>query len=304
MELLKELCKIHSPSGEEHNISEFLLLYILKNSKHWKVQPEIVFDSDFHDNIILKFGNPTVAVYSHIDSTGFTVKYDTQLIPIGSPNANTGDILTGKDKIGNIECALQTDTGKYDYEHNFNRKIIPGTSLCYKINFEEDEDFLSSAYLDNRLGVYMALKLAETLENGIIAFSCYEEHKGGGAEIISKYIYEHFDIKQALILDVTWVTDGVVHGMGPAVSIRDSGIPRRLYIDKILGIAEKSGLKHQIEVEESGGSDGTAIQKTPYPINWCFIGSPVYNVHSASETVAKIDIAHTIALYEELLKNL
>lgn len=304
MQLLKDLSKIHSPSGEENKIAEYILYYIVKNSKKWKVKPEIFFGDEFHDNIVLKFGKPTTAIFAHVDTTGFTVRYDKQLIPIGGPAGKTGDIICGTDKLGKIECVLEVDTADYFFEHNFHRKIIPGTSLTYKPDFKEDEDFILSPYLDNRIGVYAALKLAETLENGVIAFTTYEEHRGGGAEIISKYIYEHCNVQQALILDVTWVTNGVVHGGGPAVSLRDSGIPRRVYIDKIFSIIEDSGIKYQLEVEETGGSDGTAIQRTAYPINWCFIGPPVNNVHSSNETIMKSDIVNTIKLYKLLLKKM
>ena len=31
---------------------------------------------------------------------------------------------------------------------------------------------------------------------------------------------------QALISDITWVTEGVTHGKGCAISLRDSGVPR------------------------------------------------------------------------------
>ncbi len=176
--------------------------------------------------------------------------------------------------------------------------------MCFKYDLKEDEEFISSPYLDNRVGIYSALKVAETLENGIIAFTTYEEHKGGGAEIVSKFIYEHFNIQQALILDVTWTTNGIFHKKGPAVSLRDSGIPRRVYIDKIISIIEKSDLIFQYEVEEFGGSDGTAVQRTAFPINWCFIGSPVNNVHSSKEIISKTDIINTIEIYKLLLKKM
>ena len=36
MKLLKKMCSIHSPSGEEYNLSQFLLNYIDENKKTWK----------------------------------------------------------------------------------------------------------------------------------------------------------------------------------------------------------------------------------------------------------------------------
>ena len=43
MELLKKLCSIHAPSGEEVNISKFLINYIEENKKSWKSKPKIYF---------------------------------------------------------------------------------------------------------------------------------------------------------------------------------------------------------------------------------------------------------------------
>ena len=60
----------------------------------------------------------------------------------------------------------------------------------------------------------------------------------------------------------------------------------------------------QLEVESSGGSDGNEIQKSPYPINWCFIGAPEQNVHSPNEKVHKSDIQAMLELYKYLMENL
>ena len=87
MKLLKELCSIHAPSGEEYNMTEFLLKHIAREKKRWKVQPEIYHGDEFQDCIILKFGAPRTAIFAHMDTVGFTVRYGNQLLPIGSPDA-------------------------------------------------------------------------------------------------------------------------------------------------------------------------------------------------------------------------
>ncbi len=304
MKLLKKLCDIHSPSGEEYIMKEYLIDYIKKNSHNWIQEPEILCKNDCHDNLILKFGNPKTAIFSHIDTTGFTVGYGKEIIPIGSPTVKKGIKLTGKDSKGNIECIVDIDDETEEYLYKFSREIERGTSLVFKPNFTETEEFIISPYLDNRVGVWSALKIAETLENGIIAFTTYEEHKGGGAQIVSKYLYEKCNIKQALILDATWITAGIKHNEGTVISLRDSAIPRRKYINKIIEIAKKHKLKYQFEVESAGGSDGTVIQKSPYPIDWCFIGPPEYNVHSDNEKIHKNDIEDTLNIYKILMKEL
>ena len=79
MKLLKKLCSIHSPSGEENRISEFIIDYVNTNMHNWKVKPKIYSGDGFQDSIILSFGKPKTAIYAHMDSIGFTVKYIMKL---------------------------------------------------------------------------------------------------------------------------------------------------------------------------------------------------------------------------------
>jgi putative aminopeptidase FrvX len=111
-------------------------------------------------------------------------------------------------------------------------------------------------------------------------------------------------VKQALISDITWVTEGVESGRGVAVSLRDSLIPRRSFIMKIIEIAKKSGVPFQVEVESAGGSDGKELQHSDIPWDWCFIGAPEDHVHSPNEIVHKADIEAMTEMYKVLLKEL
>ena len=82
-QLLDTLCGIHAPSGNEVAMKDFLLNYIQVQSRNWKVKPEIVKGEEFQDCVILKFGEPRTAIFAHMDSIGFTVRYQDQLVPIG-----------------------------------------------------------------------------------------------------------------------------------------------------------------------------------------------------------------------------
>ncbi|HMQ00629.1 MAG TPA: aminopeptidase [Cyclobacteriaceae bacterium] len=284
-------------------MTEFLLNYIKQAKKSWKTKPEIFYGDDFQDCIILKFGKPRTVIFAHIDSIGFTVRYQNQLIPIGSPDAQSGQIVVGKDAFGPIECKLQLDKEHHVY-YEFARQIQTGTELVYKADFRESKSYVQSAYLDNRLGVYNALRVAEKLKDGVIVFSCWEEHGGGSVPFLVKFIYEQWQVKQSLISDITWVSDGVHPGKGVVISMRDRNIPRRTYVEKIIAIAQKHQIDFQLEVEGSGSSDGRELQLSPYPFDWCFVGAPEQNVHSPDEQVHKHDIKCMIALYEKLMKDL
>jgi len=303
MKLLEQLCRIHAPSGDEGNLTRFLLEYIDQHKGIWKTEPTILTGREFQDCILLVFGKPRTVIFAHIDSIGFMVRYGQQLIRIGGPQAETGYRLVGADSQGAIECTLLvSEDGELSYE--FERKIERGTELVFQCNFRETEEYVQSCYLDNRLGVWNALQVAETLEDGIIAFSCWEEHGGGSVAYLADYIYKTYGVNQALISDITWVTEGVHPGQGPAISLRDSLIPRRSFVMRLVELAKKAQIPFQLEVESGGGSDAKELQHGPIPWDWCFIGAPEDEVHSPDEIVHKKDIENMVALYRFLMKEI
>ena len=303
MRLLEDLCKIHAPSGEEIVMKKFILNYIKNNQDKWKVKPKLHYGDAFQDNLIMIFGEkPRTAVFAHMDSIGFTVKYNNEIVKIGGPVTTEGITLVGKDSRGKIEGKIIKKQDKIFID--FKREITRGTSLVFKSNFREDNEYIQSCYIDNRLGVWNCLELAKTLENGIIVFSSWEEHGGGSVGYLGKFIYDNYFVKQALISDITWITEGIKHGYGCAISMRDSGIPRKSFVKKIISIAKNSKIPFQIEVEDAGGSDGNGLQKSDYPWDWCFVGAPEDNVHSPNEKVHKKDITSMANLYKFLLKEL
>ncbi|MBD2766406.1 M20/M25/M40 family metallo-hydrolase [Hymenobacter sp. BT664] len=304
MQLLNSLCHIPAPAGNEVALTRFILNYVRQMSPGWQHQPTVIADERFQDCVLLVFGQPRTAVFAHLDSIGFTVRYGRQLVPIGGPRAEAGYRLVGHDSQGEIECTLTIDDETGELGYAFHRDIDRGTELTFYCDFRETATTVQSCYLDNRLGVWNALRLCETLEHGIIAFSCWEEHGGGSVAYLARFIYETYGVRQALISDITWVTEGVRPGLGCAISLRDSLIPRRSYVDRIRAIAAESGIPHQLEVEGSGGSDAKELQLAAAPWDWCFVGAPEDHVHSPDELVDKRDIESMRQLYQVLLQKL
>lgn len=306
MELLKQLVEQRAASSDERAMTEFILNYVDENSGTWTTQPEVIHGKGFQDCVILVFGQPRTAIYAHVDSIGFSVGYDKELIKIGGPRTIDGMELVGSDSQGEIETELMViETEDYKtLQYVSDRTFDRGTILTFKPNFRETDEYIQSPYMDNRLGVWNALKVAETLEHGAIVFSTYEEHGGNSVGFCARYLYETYGIYRNLISDITWVTHGVKHGGGVAISMRDNGLPRRSFLNEIIQHAKDSGIAFQLEVESAGGSDGGVLQKSDLPMDWCFIGAPEDNVHTPDEKVFKFDIMCMVELYKYLMVNL
>ncbi len=307
MELLERLIAVRGAASDESRIRDFIIGYVNENKHNWKVQPQLFYGNEFQDTLLLVFGEPRTAIFAHIDTIGFSVGYNKELIKIGGPKLIDGTILVGKDSQGEIETELmliENEDGDTVAKYVFDREIERGTILTFKPDFRLNETYVQSPYLDNRLGVWSALQVAQSLENGAIAFSTYEEHGGNTVGILAQYIQKHFQVRQALISDITWVTEGVKHGGGVAISMRDSLLPRKSYLDRIIAIAREANIPIQLEVESAGGSDGGMLQKSDLSFDWCFIGAPEDNVHSPNEKVFLHDIKAMVALYKVLMEKL
>lgn len=305
--LLEELIAVQGVASDESRIAQFILEYVSRESSNWKQQPEVFAGEGFQDTIVLVFGKPRTAVYAHIDTIGFSVGYNNDLIRVGGPRLIDGTQLTGVDSQGvcNAEVLIiEDESGNNQASFVSNRPIERGTLLSFRPDFRETAEYIQSPYMDNRLGVWTALRLCETLENGAIVFSTYEEHGGNTVGNCARFLLERYQVRQALICDITWVTSGVVHGGGVAISMRDSMLPRRTYLNRIIELAKDSGVPFQLEVESAGGSDGGVLQKSDLTIDWCFIGAAEDNVHTPDEKVFKSDIVSMLELYRYLMIHL
>lgn len=310
-DLLKTLCAIPGTSGDEGKISEFITKYFAEQGKHFKTVPQVYSGPGFQDMVIAVFGKPRTAIFAHTDTVGYTVAHNHELFMVGGPKAKEGTTLIGQDAKGPIECTIQYETKKKNGKivsqkafYKYKRVIAPGTLLTYETEFKETKQFVKNAYLDNRLGVWNALMQAHTMTDGALVFSTYEEHGGGAAEFAGRFLQKGFGVQQALISDVTLLSDSIKHHKGVAISMRDRGIPRRSYLNRIIQLAEDHKINYQLEVEKAGGSDGNALQSSSYVWDWCFVGPPEANYHEPGEKVSKKDIEAMLAFYKVLIEKL
>lgn len=299
--LLKELCALPGLSGNEVAVRDYIINYVQQHQRAWAVQPQLFYGPGFQDCLIMVFGQPRTAFFAHMDTVGFHVRYDNYLVPVGGPDYEGGTELWGQHQGQTFSTRIvDEELPCLDMQ----QVLPPGTELYYKQHWQADGESISSCYLDDRLGIYVLLKTAETMTSGALVFSCWEEHGGGSVPYLARFLQEKYGIAQAIICDITWATQGVHLGKGVALSMRDRNIPRRSYLNRIIELAQASGVTFQMEVEGEGSSDGRELQVAAWPWDWLFIGVPSEGPHTPHERVNVADVEGMLALYRYLAEHL
>jgi putative aminopeptidase FrvX len=295
MNLLLELQQIPGPSGDEGRIADFLEARC--------AQTEGAQVRRLGDLVVATRGTPRVAVFAHTDTVGFTQGYNRTLIPIGGPHVEGGERLREVDSADEARLKLKT-RGEARSWRLPKKTGRPGARWVYAEPLAVDKDVVRGPYLDNRAGVWNALQTLEWCPDVAILFTPGEEHTGRGALIGARWAYEELGVTRALISDITWHTGSIKNGKGPAISFRDRSLPRRRFLEEVLAAAVESGVPFQREVESSGGSDGSYVDRSTFPIDWAFVGAPQKHSHTPREECRVSDLHAMAELYARLVPAL
>ena len=299
MDRLMALLSLPGPSGDEGAVTDWLLHEI-------PVLAPGAACLRLGDNLLAVRGTPRVAVFAHIDTTGWTLGYNGVLLPIGGPEGQLGDPLRctapaadGTVLRGRLEVTGEEDTATLHLgrdeavgpqETPGAADAPPGTRWVYDREPVLRENRLTAAYLDNRAGVWCALRALARSPHIAVAFTTGEEQHGHGARVCARWLYDSFRLTQALIADTTWATEYVRCGEGPVVSLRDIHCPRQSYLHRVVSLAETSGLPYQREIQSSGSSDGSHLLRSSVPIDWAFVGVAAEGAHTSEEQVDVADL--------------
>jgi putative aminopeptidase FrvX len=278
-------------------MTEFLTDYITRQEPSAKL---ITLGSSI---IAVRGEGPTIAVMAHTDTTGFTAGYDNMLIPIGGPVPTDGDKLR---IIGNSDEEFQAEIKHHEQWvlKGSDKLPYPGARLVYAAKPVFDGNVITAPYLDNRAGLWAALGTLHNCPNIAVAFTSGEEVSGLGARSCARYLACNLSISHVLISDITWDTQYVHIGKGPAISLRDTSVPNRQFVDQIATLAGKSGIPYQIEIESDGGSDGAHIEDGSYPMDWVFVGAPEGSPHSSHERLSLNDLSNMAEILTYLVTNM
>ncbi len=277
LSLLWELLAIDSPSGDEGTMADWLVDFLerAKQGITWE---------RWGDSVIAVKGTPKIALFAHQDTTGFTLGYDKALIPIGGPAAQPSDPLR---PIGQVYAGNKFGAGG---KLTRSTTALPGSRWVYATVPVQEGDEIVAPYIDNRGGLWAAMQALLRCEHIAVAFTTGEEHSGKGAIVCARRLFEQWKITQALISDITWDTKHVHCGQGVAISLRDRSVPRQRFLEKVLALAERSQIPFQREIESSGGSDGSMIDRGGVPIDWVFVGAPEVGPHRSAERINVNDL--------------
>ena len=295
MDLLAQLQAIPGPSGDEGAIAEFVAVYC-----RGIPGTEVRVISDL---VLATRGEPRVAVFAHTDTIGFTQAYERRLVRLGGPRVSGGERVREVDGPGRARIKLRTKGEKPEWLLS-EKAGRPGSRWVFADPLKFKKDRVTGPYLDNRAGVWNALRTLERCDNVAVFFTPGEEHSGRGAMLGARLAHEELEISQALISDITCDTEWIKNGNGPAVSLRDRLAPRRQFLDRVLQCAEASGIPFQYEVETDGGSDGHALERSGYPVDWVFVGAPQKDSHTPHEECRVSDLHAMADLYAYLVPAL
>lgn len=157
-----------------------------------------------------------------------------------------------------------------------------------------------SKALDNKIGCYAlieTLKHTDTVNDTYFVFTVQEEVGLRGAKTAAFAIEPDY----ALAVDVTDTGDtphgidmAVSLGGGAAIKVMDRSVLCDVTVrSRLTELAERSGIKHQLEVMTDGGTDAGSISLSGSGVKTGGISVPCRYIHSVSE-MAEVDDVHAV----------
>ncbi len=324
MELLKKLCGVTAPSGNEEPIREVLI------SELSGFADEVTVDA--MGNLIARKGSggKKMMFAAHMDEIGILVTFieESGLIRFQNLGGLRLATMLGQrvrflnGTIGCVQLTAQVEITKAKLSDFYidigakdkaeaEKKVSIGDAAGFISDFVETETAVMTKALDNRVGCYVLLeahKKAQDTENEVYAVFTVQEELGlRGAGVAAHAICPDM----AIALDVTDTGDTpgaetmhVKLGGGAAVKIKDSGIlSHPAVVSALEATAKENGILTQREILTGGSTDAGAIHLTRDGVPSGAISVPTRYIHSPAETVYKADIEACVALTAKMMQK-
>lgn len=315
---LQTLNACHGPSGDEVQVAAA----IRKLAEPYADEVR----SDTMGNLIVhKKGNgPKIMFAAHMDSIGFIVTHidekgflrfgkigglhapDVLSTPVRFKNGVRGVVcLDNKVTPKNMTLEdMYIDIGAKD-EADAKSMVRIGDAAVYDARAFAAGDRLVSPYMDNRISCVTLLLALEQLNKSpndlYFVFTVQEELGLRGAKTAAFGI----DPDYGVAVDVTLSDDELnpnhsgssVAGGGAAIKVMDSSvICHPDVVKRMAGLCEEKGIRYQLDVIRSGGTDAGAIHLNGVGVFTGGISIPCRYVHSPVEMVDHRDVEACAAL--------
>ncbi len=331
--VLKELCALRGPSGNEHAVRDYII------EKATPLADSVTVDRMGNVIAFKKGTDPDgkhVMLDAHMDEVGMIVQgiNDNGLLSyltVGGIDPRvvvSKRVRVGEDAVPGVIGAkaihlqsveeyhsvlshdqLYIDIGAKNKEEAA-EKVKPGDYVTFDSEWVEFGDrMVKSRALDDRVGCMVLLSLLEGEYPCDItcAFTVQEEVGLRGAHCAAGHI--HPDC--ALILEGTTANDlGDVPehlrvcspGRGVAISFMDrASIGHKDMGRAVRDLATEKGIPWQFKSYTSGGNDGGAVQRETYGVPVAVLSVPCRYIHSASSVCSFRDIDAMYQLAEAFL---
>ncbi|MBQ4119567.1 MAG: M42 family peptidase [Clostridia bacterium] len=327
LDLLKQLCLIDGISGDEGNVSDFIINEI-KDFCEYKV--------DNLGNIIcFKKGKHTatkkVMLDAHTDEVGLIITSITEkgylkfknvggidnatlLFKKVKINGKVSGVIGGKpfhllssDDRKKAPKDLYIDIGVKSRDEAL-ALVSLGDSAVVQSDFEILGECIKSKALDDRIGCLILITLLKNFDeyDFYATFTVQEEVGLRGAKTAAFSAAPDFAIAidSTTAADIAGVSDEsrvCVQGKGAAVSFMDNST---VYDKAMYNAAINSGITCQPKAFVSGGNNAGAIHLSGNGVRTMAISAPCRYIHTSNSIVNTKDIESMISLCEYMLKKL
>ena len=319
LNILKELVKIPSPSNYESELVDYIKQF---RFTHFK------FSESKKQSCVLSYtGKPkqkTILLDAHIDNVHLRVIRVSKdgyvvAIPVGfssitldgnsvvhMDSGNRGAVVTMPPhlKISSKKHKKEVyiDFGGLDFE------VLPGDVLLFSPEFYMmNNKYIVANGLDNKASVFVLLTLLNFYDkhidklsyNLIIHFSSREEIGYGSFSNIDSN-----NIDEVIVIDTDFATDSslispdlvgkIYSGKGPVISRNHDDDP--VLTKKLISVAKSHHIPYQLSYSSRFGASNNAYYTQFFDSYTQFLGIPLKNMHSPTETVAISDLEKILEL--------
>ncbi|MBW7915724.1 MAG: M42 family metallopeptidase [Trueperaceae bacterium] len=194
-------------------------------------------------------------------------------------------------------------------------KVRVGDMITLRQQFEDLGDVVTGKALDDRTGCWILIETIKRLQGSDMnsdlyaVFTTQEEVGLRGAQTGAYAVEPDFGIA----LDTTLAVDTpeigehlrvTQLGAGTALKVMDSSIiSTRWLLDHFIDLAERHGVRYQLEVLPLGGNDAAALQRGRAGAPAFTISTPSRYVHTVTEMVSKSDLDGAVTLLTAFVRE-